>query len=270
MAKQRLTGALEKGDPEAIAAAFDPDVRFESPVHTRPLRGREETLQFFGQAEQVVQGLTYYDSIEDDDRTLMFWRGQVSERPIEGSTLISVNEKGLVSHLAVLMRSWSVVALFRDALLRALADKFPLEWWELQADAAINLDPGAGVGQPPARTLAPRVQFHSPMLTKTVTGDEEVHAVHKLIGGIQGRRQYHWRAEQETRVAEYWSCAIDGHLQSGVDRFDLDADGRVLHQRVWLAPWPVTTLLRDRAIAAQPPLLDADFWLTPAHPTPLA
>jgi hypothetical protein len=31
MAKQRLTAALEKGDPEAITAAFDPDVWFELP-----------------------------------------------------------------------------------------------------------------------------------------------------------------------------------------------------------------------------------------------
>jgi hypothetical protein len=228
------------------------------------------TLQFFGQAEQVVDGLTYYDSIEDDDRTLMFWRGHVSERPIEGTTLISVNVEGLVSHLAVLMRSWSVVGLFRDALLRSLADVFPLDWWETRPDQAINLDPSAGVGQPPPRALAPDVRFHSPMLAKTVTGEESVRAVHKLIGGIQGHRQYHWRAESEARVAEYWSCALGGHMQSGIDRFDLDQDGRVLDQRVWLAPWPVTTLLRDRAIAAQPPFLPADFWLTPAHPAPLA
>jgi hypothetical protein len=270
MAKQRLTGALEKGDPEAIAAAFDPDVRFDSPVHTRPLRGREQTLQFFGMAEQVVQGLTYYDSIENDDRALMFWRGLVRERPIEGTTLISVNDEGLVSHLAVLMRSWLVVGLFRDALLRGLADVFPLQSWESRPDPGINLDPGAGVGQPAVRMLAPNVQFHSPMLTKTVNGEEHVDAVHKLIGGIQGQRQYHWRVESDTRVAEYWSCLIEGHLQSGIDRLDLDDAGHVLHQRVWLAPWPVTTLLRDRAIAAQPPSLDADFWLAPAYPTPLA
>jgi hypothetical protein len=104
MAKQMLTAALESGDPAAIAAALDPHVSFQTPIHTESLRGREMTVQFFGQAEQVVQGLTYYDSAEDTERTLMFWRGEVRGRPIEGTTLIQVNEHGLVSELAVLMR----------------------------------------------------------------------------------------------------------------------------------------------------------------------
>jgi hypothetical protein len=66
MTTQSLTVALQQGEPEAIAAAFDSDVSFQTPIHTGPLHGREMALQFFGQAEQVVQGLTYYDSVEDD------------------------------------------------------------------------------------------------------------------------------------------------------------------------------------------------------------
>ena len=46
--------------------------------------------------------------------------------------------------------------------------------------------------------------------------------------------------------------------------FDLDTQGRVVNQTVWLPPWPVTTVLRDAAIAGQLPSLPADFWLLPA------
>jgi hypothetical protein len=270
MTTQTLTAALEQGDPDAIAAAFDPDVSFQTPVHTEPLRGREMALQFFGQAEQVVQGLTYYDSVEDDHRTLMFWRGQVSERPIEGTTLITVNSAGLVSELAVLMRSWAVVGLFRDAMLRALADVFPLPLWELRGEHAAVADPDAGAGRPPARELAPSVRFHSPMLTKTVSGVEEVHTVHTMIAEIQGPRLYHWRIRSESRIVEFWSCAIEGHWQHGIDRLELDEHGRIEDQKVWLAPWPTTTLLRDRAIAAQLPILGPELWLPAAHAIPLA
>lgn len=268
MTEQKLTAALAQGDPEAIAAAFAPDVEFLSPIHTEPLHGRDMTLQFFGHAEQIVDGLTYYDSVEDDERTLMFWHGEVRERSIEGTTLIRVNDDGLVTELAVLMRSWYVVGLFRDALLRALADSFPLRWWELRRDHAELPDPDGGAGRPPARQLAPGVEFHSPMLAKTVTGEDQVHAVHQMIGLIQGPREYHWRVASDSQVVEFWTCVIEGHVQRGIDRFELDEQGRVTDQRVWLAPWPVTTLLRDRAIAIS--VLDADYWLAPAHPTPLA
>jgi hypothetical protein len=200
----------------------------------------------------------------------MFWRGQVSERPIEGATLITANKGGLVSELVVLMRSWAAVGLFRDALLGALADVFPLQMWELRGEHPAVVDPDAGAGRPSARELAPSVRFHSPMLTKTVSGADRVQAVHQMIAEIQGPRLYHWRVASDSRVVEFWSCAIEGHWQHGIDDLDLDEHGRLQDQKVWLAPWPVTTLLRDRAIAAQLPILGPELWLPPAYPEPLA
>ena len=40
---------------------------------------------------------------------------------------------------------------------------------------------------------------------------------------------------------------------------ELDAQGRVVNQTVWLRPWPVVTILRDSAIAGQLPSLPADL-----------
>lgn len=49
--------------------------------------------------------------------------------------------------------------------------------------------PDAGIGQRQGEplALAPDVAFHSPMLTKTARGEQNVRDIHKLIGGIQGR-----------------------------------------------------------------------------------
>jgi hypothetical protein len=52
--------------------------------------------------------------------------------------------------------------------------------------------------------------------------------------------------------------------------FDLDAQGRVANQTVWLRPWPVVTVLRDAAIAGQLDCLPADFWLLSAAPSRLS
>jgi hypothetical protein len=268
-ATQQLADALLAGNPVGIAAALAPDVTFHTPILTEKLHGRELTLRFLELAEQTIDGLNYYDSVGDDELTALFWRSTIAERDIEGVTVVELDNRGLVGDLTLLMRSWAVVALFRDAMLISLADAVPLKSWTLQDDHAATPDPDAGVGRPSPIAMAPDVRFHSPMLTKTVAGEANVRAVHKLIGGIQGPRTYHARFAPADRIVEYWTCTIEGHPQQGIDVFDLDDDGRVTDQRVWLRPWPVTTLLRDRAMAARLPVL-ADKWLLPAHPIPLA
>jgi hypothetical protein len=72
------------------------------------------------------------------------------------------------------------------------------------------------------------------------------------------------------RLVEYWNCVIDGYLQQGIDDFKLDGNGRVTDQTAWLRPWPVVTVLRDRAIASRPPFLPADYWLLRAEPSHLS
>jgi NADP-dependent 3-hydroxy acid dehydrogenase YdfG len=116
--------------------------------------------------------------------------------------------------------------------------------------------------------LAQDVAFHSPILTKTVYGQENVEAIHQLVDGIQGVRTYIARFTSTKRLVEYWNCAIDGHLQQGIDVFELDDDGTVTEQTVWLRPWPVVTLLRDRAMAGKLSFLTADYWVLPAPANP--
>jgi SnoaL-like domain len=266
---QELTHALQAGDPAAIAAALATDVTFHTPILTDDLHGRELALRFLGLAEETIDGLNYYDRAGDDDLTILFWRSTIAERDVEGVTVVKLDDSGLVSDLTVLMRSWAVVAIFRDAMLLSLADAVPLKSWTLQNDHAATPDPDAGVGRPTPMPMAPDVRFHSPMLTKTVAGEDNVRAVHRLIRQIQGPRSYLARFASADRIVEYWTCVIEGHPQQGIDLFELDDQGRVTDQRVWLRPWPVTTLLRDRAMAERLPIL-ADKWLLPAHSIPLA
>jgi SnoaL-like protein len=265
-----LAQALSSSDPEAIAACLAEDIAFSSPIHTKLLRGKERVLEFFDHAERLVADLTYYDSAADDELTILFWHGGVFARPIEGATVIGPEVHGQVGELAVLMRSWSVVHDFRDAMLIAASTIAPLEAWTLGDADAAPPDPDSCAGRSPTLALAPDVRFHSPMLVKTIAGDENVHQVHRLIGGIQGPRVYHARLRRERRLVEHWSCVIDGHCQQGIDVFDLDEQDRVTDQRVWLRPWPVTNLLRDRAMASGLDILPIDVWIPPAHPRPLA
>jgi hypothetical protein len=272
MVTHRFARAAESGDPEQIAALLADDVTFHTPVLTQELQGKDHTLRFLGEATRIIANLTYTDEVRDGERTFLFWKGIVDDREISGVTVLADEAGGLIGDITVLLRSWGVVANFRDAMLRALADVVPLAAWQLDDGKTPPPDPDAGVGQRPGGPLplAPDVAFHSPMLTKTAYGEQNVEDIHKLIGGIQGPRTYLARITTENTVTEYWNCVIQGHLQQGIDVFELDAQGQVANQTVWLRPWPVVTILRDAAIAGQLPSLPVDYWLLSAAPSQLS
>ena len=272
MVTHRFARAAESGDPAQIAALLADDVTFHTPILTQDLQGKALTLRFLGEATRIITDLTYTSETTDGSRAFLFWKGTVAQREISGVTVLADNPDGLVGDITVLLRSWGVVANFRDTMLRALADAVPLAAWLLDDGKAPAADPDAGVGQRAGGPLplAPDAAFHSPMLTKTAYGEQNVEDIHKLIGGIQGPRTYLARITTEHTVIEYWNCVIQGHEQQGIDVFELDTQGRVVDQTVWLRPWPVVTILRDAAIAGQLPSLPAEFWLLPAAPSQLA
>lgn len=271
MATHRFAQAAESGDPAQVAALLAEDVTFHTPILTQDLHGKALTLRFLGEATRIIRNLAYTGEVTDGTRIFLFWTGVVDDREISGVTVLADEAAGLIGDITVLLRSWGVVANFRDTMLRALADAVPLSAWLLDDGKTPAVDPDAGGGQlGEPLLLAPDVAFHSPMLTKTARGEQDVRDIHKLIGGIQGPRAYHARITTDRTLIEYWTCVIQGHAQQGIDVFDLDAKGRVVNQTVWLRPWPSVTVLRDAAIAGQLPSLPADFWLLPAAPSQLS
>jgi hypothetical protein len=271
MITHRFAEAAERGDRAAMAALFAEDVTYHTPTLTADLHGKDLTLRYLAEGTRIVDDLEYTDQVSDDERLILFWKGILDQREISGATVLADEAGGLIRDITVLQRPWGVTANFRDGILRTLADVVPLPAWQLDDRKTLPPDPDAGAGQRPGGplTLAPNVALHSAMLTKTLHGQENVEAYHRLIDGIQGPRAYLARFTAAGRLVEYWNCVVDGHLQQGIDDFKLDGNGRVTDQTVWLRPWPVVTVLRDQAIAANLPFLPADYWRLPPTPSHL-
>ena len=271
MIAQRFAEAARRRDGAAMAALFAPDVTYHTPTLTADLHGKDLTLRYLAAGTGVVDDLEYTDEVGDDDRLILFWTGILGQREISGATVLAGQAGGLIHDITVLQRPWGVAASFRDGILPALADAVPLPAWQLDDRTAPAPDPDAGAGRRPGGplALAPDVALHSAILARTLSGAPQVREYHRLIDGIQGERGYLARFTPAGRLVEYWSCVLDGHLLQGIDDFALDGGGRVTGQTTWLRPWPVVTVLRDRAIAAGLPFLPADYWRLPAGPSRL-
>jgi hypothetical protein len=271
MMTHRFAEAAERRDGTAMAALFAEDVTYHTPTLTADLHGKDLTLRYLAAGTRIVDDLNYTDQVSDDERLILFWTGILDQREISGATVLAGEAGGLIHDITVLQRPWGVTANFRDGILPALADAVPLPAWQLDDRRAPAPDPDAGPGQRPGGplALAPDVTFHSAILTKTLHGQEQVGAYHTLIDGIQGPREYLARFTPAGQLVECWSAVIDGHLLQGIDDCKLDGNGRVTDQTVWLRPWPVVTVLRDRAVAASLPFLPADYWRLPAGPSHL-
>jgi hypothetical protein len=267
----RFAEAAERRDGAAMAALFAEDVTYHTPTLTADLHGKDLTLRYLAAGTRIVDELKYTDQVSDDERLILFWTGILGQREISGATVLAGEAEGLIHDITVLQRPWGVSASFRDGILPALAGVVPLPAWQLDDRKAPAPDPDAGAGPRPGGplALAPDVALHSAMLTKTLHGRENVEAYRKLTDGIAGTREYLARFTQAGRLVEYWNGVIDGHHLQGIDVFKLDGNGSVTDQTVWLRPWPVVTLLRDRAIAAGLPFLTADYWRLPAAPSHL-
>ena len=131
MVTHRFARAAESGDPTQIAALLAEDVTFHTPILTQDLCGKDLTLRFLGEATRIIENLTYTDEVTDGKRAFLFWKGTVDDREISGVTVVPDQGGGLIGDITVLLRSWEVVANFRDSMLRALADAVPLEAWQL-------------------------------------------------------------------------------------------------------------------------------------------
>ncbi len=134
MEKHPFRTAKESGSStEKFAALFTPDIRFKSPIFVKPLVGQDIVLSVLLNAGEVIGARSYLDEFRQGDKTALTWEGMVEGYPLYGVDLIIDESDGLVKELAVTMRPFPVVGLFREAMFLRLESVLPPDVWELEA-----------------------------------------------------------------------------------------------------------------------------------------
>jgi len=269
MTKHPFRLAIETGaSPEDFARIFSPNVELLAPMLSQPVFGRALALKVVTHAARTAGPIRYEYEVSDGKQTFLIWKGQVGGFPLEAVTILVDGADGLIAQMRVLMRAWPVVGLFRDAMYQALSDAIPPDHWELGPRSAPT---GADrrftpIALQPIEKASDLV-LHSPMLAKSVTGEDAVVEAVEIAHEVQTRSSYTSIIATPELVIELFDCDADGYPMEGMWIQKLNAHGQISDLTVMLRPYPAVTVLRNKAKA----LADErgalpDYWDLPIAP----
>lgn len=123
MRSDAFVDAVHSLSKEKLEAAFDPDVRFFSPVTFRSYDGRDLVVTIITEGPmKLFEDFEYVHAIEGPDEPVaaLIFRARVGDRWMDGLDLLSFGADGLITELKVMLRPKSAV----DAMAAAMGRRF--------------------------------------------------------------------------------------------------------------------------------------------------
>jgi len=268
MTKHPFRVAIETGvSKEDFVKLFSPDVVLMPPMLTNPVTGVSQVLNVIGHAAKLAGPIQYTLEVSDSKQTFLLWKGQVAGFPLEATTILIDRDDGLIHEVRVLMRSWPVVTIFRNAMYEKLSPTIPQDYWELGPKPADTGNPRnfTPIALKPIETASNMV-LHSPILAKSVSGKVEVEEAVKLAHEVQSRSSYTSIIATPDLLIELFDCDADGYPMEGMWIQKLNEQGQIYDLTVMLRPYPAVTVLRNMAkeLAEKRGLLGNEYWELPA------
>ena len=119
MLSDRFVGAVEGGDPGAVAAALAEEVSFLSPVVFRPYEGKAVVATILTEgAMKVFEDFRYTDRFETDGSATLVFEARVGDRSVQGVDLLRFDAEGRIRELTVFVRPMSGVHAVAEAMGR--------------------------------------------------------------------------------------------------------------------------------------------------------
>lgn len=113
--------AMLTGDLDVLAAALAPDVSFCSPAVHKPYEGHAAVMKMLTAAHHVLGGLTYTETVESAERTVLFFTAGVGDRDVEGIDALRFDAEGRVRDLVVMIRPHSALESVMGAMAQRLS-----------------------------------------------------------------------------------------------------------------------------------------------------
>lgn len=116
---------VEARDLVALEQILAEDVSMGAPPYWDPLKGRALVHQLLGLIIQTIEDFTYHREWHDEARErgeiALEFRGHVGELNLQGIDLISLNERGELQNLDVMIRPMNTLSALRDVIAPKMA-----------------------------------------------------------------------------------------------------------------------------------------------------
>ena len=118
---QPFRTAVERRDPDGMAAALHPDVTFRSPAVFTPYDGREATMRLLRHVLEVLEDFRYVDELSGGGSHGLVFTARVGDKTLEGWDYLRLDADGLITELTVMIRPLSGLIAVAQAMGERLA-----------------------------------------------------------------------------------------------------------------------------------------------------
>jgi len=103
-------------DLDALEKLLTEDVTIGAPPYWDKLAGRDLVHHLLGLVIDTIEGFTYYREWRDGNELALEFKGRVGDLDLQGIDLITLNERGELTNIDVLMRPVNAVIALREAI----------------------------------------------------------------------------------------------------------------------------------------------------------
>lgn len=109
-------------DMTALLDILAEDVTIGAPPYWSKLEGRPIVHHLLGLIVETIEGFTYYREWQDGSELALEFRGKVGDLNVQGIDLITLNERGQVQNLDVLMRPTNTILRLQEIVAPKMAE----------------------------------------------------------------------------------------------------------------------------------------------------
>jgi len=117
-----------------------------------------------------------------------------------------------------------------------------------------------------AALFAPDVSFHTPILTKPVSGRALVLPVLAYAATLTGKPHYTLEIRADTQTVLLWNGTVEGYALQVATVLTDDAAGQIRDITILMRPYPVVTLLQHSMYQRFASSIAADHWVLASEP----
>jgi len=108
-------------DLVALETVLAEDIAIGAPPYWEKLRGRPLVHYLLGRIVHTIEDFTYQREWQDGNELALEFSGHVGDHQLQGIDLITLNERGVIQNLDVLMRPVNAVLSLREVIAPQMA-----------------------------------------------------------------------------------------------------------------------------------------------------